>query len=65
MLARVIRCPNGATCRIFDDYIGTEEENARRKHDLWQTALKFAAARQEEIERMKSDEAETRTDGRT
>ena len=41
-LAKVIKCPNGATVRIYDDALApTKEENDRRLRDAWDFAEKI------------------------
>ena len=44
-IVKTVKCPNGATVRIHDDYLPeTPEENARRIHALWETVYRILAA---------------------
>lgn len=55
-IVKTVKCPNGVTVRIHDDYLPeTPEENARRIHALWETVYRILAAHEHDGEKHESD----------
>lgn len=60
-IVKVVKCPNGATVRIHDDYLPkTPEENERRIQALWDTVYRILAAHEQRDAEKAALEAEAR-----